>query len=263
MFSTIRRRMTYANIAATLALVFAMSGGAYAASRVLITSTGQIKPSVLKQLKGKAGTNGAQGLTGPAGPAGATGTPGPAGATGAIGPAGATGATGATGKEGPKGKEGSPWTAGGTLPSGKSETGAWAGSGGYGGSTDRVLLASFAIPLAAVPTYNVIRFEEGQGEAKENERAKIANEERKNNSEPELPLPIPTDCKGNFQKPEAAAGNLCLFVREEENVSLNGLEQAAAGSLALVSTAGATVTIDTSHYGEEFTIAGTWAVTAK
>ena len=111
MFSLIRRRMTYANIAATLALVFAMSGGAYAASRVLITSTNQIKPSVLKQLKGRAGSNGAQGLTGPSGPAGAVGAAGatgPAGATGATGLTGAAGATGATGKEGPGGTEGSP-----------------------------------------------------------------------------------------------------------------------------------------------------------
>ena len=262
MFSTIRRRMTYANIAATLALVFAMSGGAYAASRVLITSTSQIKPSVLKQLKGKAGTNGAQGLTGSAGPAGATGAPGPAGATGAIGPAGATGATGATGKEGPKGKEGSPWTAGGTLPSGKSETGAWAATGGAGLSSNRVLLASFAIPLAAVPAYHVIRFEEGQGEAKENERAKIANEERKAKGEPELPLPIPTDCNGNVYKPEAAPGNLCVFVRDEEHVILNALESAAPSILRL-STAGATTTIATNPYAEEFAIEGTWAVTAK
>jgi hypothetical protein len=47
MLRILRTRFTYANIAATLALVFAMSGGAYAASRVLITSTKQISPKVL------------------------------------------------------------------------------------------------------------------------------------------------------------------------------------------------------------------------
>jgi len=47
-----RRRFSYANVAATLALVFSMSGGALAANHYLINSTKQIKPSVLKKLKG-------------------------------------------------------------------------------------------------------------------------------------------------------------------------------------------------------------------
>jgi hypothetical protein len=61
-----RKRLTYSNLIATVALVFAMTGGAMAASHYLITSTKQIKPSVLKKLKGKAGP---QGNTGPAGQA--------------------------------------------------------------------------------------------------------------------------------------------------------------------------------------------------
>jgi hypothetical protein len=36
----------FGNVAMTLALVFAMSGGAYAARRFVITSTKQIKPMV-------------------------------------------------------------------------------------------------------------------------------------------------------------------------------------------------------------------------
>jgi hypothetical protein len=43
----IRLRFTYANVAATLALVFSMSGGALAASHYLITSKKQIAPKVL------------------------------------------------------------------------------------------------------------------------------------------------------------------------------------------------------------------------
>ncbi len=58
MSGAIRSRMTYANVIATLAMVFAMTGGAYAAKKYLITSTKQIKPSVLSQLKGKAGSAG-------------------------------------------------------------------------------------------------------------------------------------------------------------------------------------------------------------
>jgi hypothetical protein len=43
-----RRYLSYANITATLALVFAMSGGALAAKHYLVTKTNQISPKVLK-----------------------------------------------------------------------------------------------------------------------------------------------------------------------------------------------------------------------
>jgi hypothetical protein len=59
--------MTYANVAATLALIFSMGGGALAASHYLITSTSQIKPSVRAQLRG---TRGPMGPAGPQGPRG-------------------------------------------------------------------------------------------------------------------------------------------------------------------------------------------------
>ncbi len=75
MFSAIRRHMRVSptTVIATLALVFAMTGGAYAAKKYLITSTKQISPSVLKALQGKAGPAGAAGAQGPAGPAGSGG----------------------------------------------------------------------------------------------------------------------------------------------------------------------------------------------
>jgi Collagen triple helix repeat (20 copies) len=76
---------------AVVALFFALGGSAIAAKHYLITSTKQIKPSVLKSLKGKAG---AKGLTGPAGLPGATG---------AIGKEGAPGKEGKEGKVGPPG----------------------------------------------------------------------------------------------------------------------------------------------------------------
>jgi hypothetical protein len=54
-----RKRLSYANVASTLALVIALGGGtAWAAHTYLITSTGQIKPSVLKKLQGRSGKNG-------------------------------------------------------------------------------------------------------------------------------------------------------------------------------------------------------------
>lgn len=91
MLSWIRRRVTFANVTMTLALVFAMSGGAYAAKHYLITSTKQISPKVLAQLHGKNGTNGAQGPAGPAGPAGAQGSKGETGPSGKDGAEGAPG----------------------------------------------------------------------------------------------------------------------------------------------------------------------------
>jgi hypothetical protein len=95
-----RRRLNYANVVATLALVFAMSGGALAANHYLINSTKQINPKVLKKLKGNRG---------------ATGVAGAKGATGLTGAAGLTGTTGLAGKEGSAGKEGKTGEAGSAL----------------------------------------------------------------------------------------------------------------------------------------------------
>jgi hypothetical protein len=91
-----RRHVSYANVAATLALVFAMSGGAIAATGGF-SSGGKLQACVngeggLKLLKaGKHCKKGqktvAWSMTGPAGAKGATGASGAAGATGAVGPA--------------------------------------------------------------------------------------------------------------------------------------------------------------------------------
>ncbi len=59
-----RRHLTYANVAATIALVLAMCGGAVAATHYLINSTGQINPKVLRKLRGNTGPRGPQGPAG-------------------------------------------------------------------------------------------------------------------------------------------------------------------------------------------------------
>ena len=86
-----RGRITYANVAATLALVFSMSGGALAANHYLINSTKQINPKVLKKLQGHNGRSGTKGTTGPAGAAGPTGSQGLQGSGGVQGGAGPQG----------------------------------------------------------------------------------------------------------------------------------------------------------------------------
>ena len=82
-----RRHLTYANVTATLALVFAMTGGALAAKHYLINSTSQINPKVLKKLRGHAGPRGAVGATGATGATGGEGPPGKPGADGKAAPA--------------------------------------------------------------------------------------------------------------------------------------------------------------------------------
>ncbi len=82
MLSKLRRHLSYANVAATLALVFSMSGAALAANHYLINSTKQINPKVLRKLKGNSGPKGATGATGTAGTAGAAGAKGAQGEQG-------------------------------------------------------------------------------------------------------------------------------------------------------------------------------------
>jgi hypothetical protein len=75
------RKPSPAGVIAVIALFFAL-GGTALASHFLVTSTSQIKPSVLKKLKGNVGPAGPTGATGPSGPAGATGPGGPQGPAG-------------------------------------------------------------------------------------------------------------------------------------------------------------------------------------
>ncbi|HEY7966004.1 MAG TPA: hypothetical protein VID68_03170, partial [Solirubrobacteraceae bacterium] len=63
------RRPSPATTIACIALFFSLAGTGLAASRYLITSTKQIKPSVISSLKGNRGPRGLPGLAGPAGPA--------------------------------------------------------------------------------------------------------------------------------------------------------------------------------------------------
>ncbi len=134
---------------AVIALVFALVGGAYAASGAL---TGKQKKEVEKIAKKFAGKEGAKGATGATGP---QGVPGPKGDAGAAGKDGASvkvapvsagdpehcaelgGAlvekegSGAPAEvcNGEEGEEGSPWTAKGRLPQGAMLTGTWVANG--------------------------------------------------------------------------------------------------------------------------------------
>jgi hypothetical protein len=267
MFSKIRKQLTFANVALTVALVFAMTGGAYAASKYLITSTKQISPKVLKVLAGKPGAKGAAGASGPAGPAGAKGETGATGKEGSSGKDGANGesvsvkevktseaacekhggssfAIGGTTTRacnGKEGKEGSPWTAGGTLPSEKSETGTYAVRRADGALNEiETTAVSFNIPVASPPETFFVKV----GEA------------------------LPAGCKGSAEKPEALPGDLCIFEGEASLQHKGGLNFYTALSPVggEVGTTGAELLFTTRQpatVGEEVSAEGTWAITAK
>jgi len=192
-------------VVAIVALVAALGGGAYAATG------GSGGGKATASAKGKQGPRGKTGKTGKTGPAGPAGPQGPAGATGAQGPKGDKGDTGAQGKEGPQGIQGnagtngangapgSPWTAGGTLPPGKTETGGWAfGNLSAGVNGFYRLPISFPIKLAAeIPSTNV-HFINGAGKEVEDFAGTQAPD-------------VSTVCTGNATDPTATAGHLCVY----------------------------------------------------
>lgn len=106
----IRKRLSYANVAATMALVLAMSGGAVAATGGF-SSGGTLRAcanqeGAIRLLKaGKSCKKGQTVVTwNQTGPAGAKGATGATGATGAAGAPGAAGPKGTEGTEGPPGE---------------------------------------------------------------------------------------------------------------------------------------------------------------
>jgi hypothetical protein len=262
MLSAIRRRVTYANVGVTLALVFAMSGGAYAASRYVISSTKQISPKVLKALQGKVGREGASGAQGSPGATGPQGAAGAKGETGAMGP---QGPAGPVGKNGENGKDG---TTGFTekLPSGKTLKGEWlitsTSASEFIGTS-----ASFGIPVeneaGEAPTPHLVRA---------NGKEVIA----KGTSEIEEVTPV--NCLGSVAKPSANPGSLCVYEHEEVGLQAGEGDHAfpmvcslaTEGLSGCLAEAGTQPEADSSGFGliaipsgSVVLTDGTWAVTAE
>lgn len=207
MFKFIRKRVTVANLGIVLAVVFVMTGGAYAASKYVISSTKQISPKVLKSLQGKRGATGPQGPVGPIGPAGISGKNGTAGATGSTGLNGESvtaQAVPTSNKAKCGGLGGVEYTLAGKttlicngqtgftqmLPSGQTETGTWVGEGAF-----KLASISFPIPLKEKLT---------------GARVHIVN--KKNPK---------TECPGTVEAPAAEPGNLCVYeveIASEPNI---------------------------------------------
>jgi hypothetical protein len=251
---SIRNRLGPAGFAlAVVALVAALAGTSWAAKDILTKPEKKQVEKIAKKFAGKNGAPGAQGPAGPQGPKGEAGAKGATGATGATG-AGATGSTGATGKgtTGATGTTGSPWTAGGTLPSGATETGAWQWPAGSskGASTS----ISFPIPLAAnLEGSNTIFVPKGATPPTECE-----NSEHAGSASPE--------------NPEAAKGFLCAYGANGEIVTeapgepqMFFFPPAREGFPLGASTSGAVLIAlgtPTPPFGPRGYVGGTWAVTA-
>jgi hypothetical protein len=169
MFSRLHGKLGTAGlVVAIVALVAALTGAAFAAGGLTKQQEKQVK-KIAKKYAGKPGP------AGPQGPAGAPGAKGDAGAKGDKGE------KGEPGERGLEGSEGSPWTAGGVLPAGETETGTWA----YGFSKQPIFFApvSFPIPLTSAPTPEIL----GEG-------ATSAN------------------CPGSAEEPSAEPGFLCVYL---------------------------------------------------
>jgi hypothetical protein len=278
MFSTLRTRFGIPGVISVMALVFAMFGGAYAASN---SSGGGKATASAKAKKGPRGPRGATGPTGPQGPAGLAGPAGPAGPKGDAGSPGANGTSTTTvafsgnqhgcleggvevksagvptfvcnGEEGQQGAEGSAWTLGGVLPSGATETGTYLIGSETGTGVFEEYAAtsiSFPIPLTAgLPLTNTIF---------------VPKE-----------TPAPSNCENSehaglasTENPEAKKGFFCLF----EGFSFNLSEEGSFFLKPVGTLEGAGVS-GTSFYqlvtppanpadGLEARGQGSWAVTA-
>ncbi len=286
MFSTLRTRFGIPGVISVIALVFAMLGGAYAAS-----NSGEGKgatASAKKSAKGPRGPRGPKGATGaagpagPAGPAGAKGDTGAPGANGAAGEKGEKGAAGtngvsvtsvpeapgpnctnggakftsssgnswacngAPGSEGPKGD---PWTLGGTLPENATETGAWNLSAAPDEEWDLNELG-FAFVVSESISFSV-PLDSGATP----HYVKAGD-------------PVPAECENTAHagtasvgNPEADSGHLCVYevAGGSNNLNLFTLTSPAEfGSTTGVS--GALLVFEITDAKPAFTF-GTWAVT--
>lgn len=256
MLSKIRSRLTYANITATFALVFAMSGGALAATHYLLNSTKQINPKVFKALKGQTGVAGPKGSQGAAGTPGAQGPEGKAGANGAngmsvtsrefegaagdctVGGSEFTAANGTTfacnGKNGREPKEGPEhpaWPS--SLPSEATETGTW----GFVSNAEGLTRVPLSFP---VPTNEPLGPTLGRGPVELLEPGE------------EDPLDTHPNCPGTVEKPKADPGFICVYSEKLED-PLSGQGPVRTSGVMLIFKSNSTAPkIDE----------GTWAMTA-
>jgi hypothetical protein len=245
MFSMIRTRLRLspAGVMAVVALVFAMIGGAYAASGGL---TGKQKKEVKSIAKSFQGT-GPAGSPGAQGSAGANGKEGPAGATGPAGPTGPKGTTGATGPTGTFSTE--------SLPSGQSLSGAWGTSGGEGATEQDISLAAISFPIHVSPIPIALyqyEFSPGESAGVELLDGSVSLYEGGDTEAWEAV------CPGSAANPTAEPGFLCVYQGQKTGALGNPLSAAS-----LAESANDFGLVIPFKLGGEGSARGGWAVTAQ
>jgi hypothetical protein len=295
MLSRIPKHLTPGTLIAFVALIFALTGGAFAATgnssspshatqtagAAKSRSTGKSKAGP----RGPAGPTGKTGATGAAGPAGPTGTPGPAGPAGATGPQGPQGEKGDTGAEGKAGEGVTGKTvvpSQNTCPEGGTEfiiegkkTYACDGKEGkpgmiHPGETLPVGASETGV-WSAAGTVTLPNNQELPEEEQEKRSASISFT---------VPLPAePTikavflepgeqetsECPGTPAKPEAKTGYLCVYTGYAGGMNVHqGVTFLNAGKYGEgVSAAGSIMVFSVNvKTGQPTTPVGTWAVTA-
>jgi hypothetical protein len=255
---------------AVAALVVALCGGAFAATGAVSSKSKSkfvTKAEATKIAKKYAGKNGANG---------ANGAPGSPGKEGSQGKAGANGSPGANGKSviegasnncaeggvtyeiegsgvenevcnGEEGEPGSPWTVGGTLPVGSTETGTWSIAGTASDTSGVRASLSFPIPLAVGLNAAHVHWQEE------------ANFEDFDGAGPEtIGCVNPTTGLPSPGIPTAPSGNLCVYFGEVvENATFEGIYKIDSAKGANVSGASLLFSAPTGAV----TSKGTFAVT--
>ncbi len=227
MFHALRKHITPASVLALVALVFAVTGGAYAAggsgngSGARNGDSGShgsyYTASVAKAKKqGKSTPTGKPGPRGPAGPAGPAGLQGPAAAAGAKGENGAAGGQGPQGTQGPQGVAGATGATGPagqtgfteTLPAEKTEKGDWSLTQIASSETLVTTGVSFGIPLAEAeaPVPHLVKANHMELKVGKVGNTFVVEEV------------TPTNCLGSAADPKANPGTLCVYVHLEHGL---------------------------------------------
>jgi hypothetical protein len=262
MLRTIRSKLTYANVMATIALFIALGGGAYAATTLKPNSVGtkQIKKSaVTGQKLAKNAVDGSKvkngSLTGAdinlgtlpkvnsaasADNAAHAATADNAGhassADNSSNASHATNADNASSADKLGGTAASQYVQYGPLPAGRTETGVYSFWGSAtAASTDEGTALSFPMPLPAALDSSHVHFVASTGSA-------------------------PPECPGSPASPQAAGGNLCVYEDLGANRTFMQLYKPSVGQSG-ADTSGFGMWFESTGTGSYFSY-GTWAVTA-